>query len=88
MQWVAFMVAGLGVLVMCYVPSNDWLDTRYAYLTVAMIFLIVAAVTAPLPWKIIIAVTAAVVIYLAERHYARLWDRPRLWWYRFFQDSK
>ena len=88
MLWVAFAVAGLFVLVMCYVPSTDWLDTRYAYFVVAMTFIVVAEVMAPLVWKITLVIPVMVIIYFAERYYARMWARPRLWWYRFLQHDK
>lgn len=88
MHWGYMIGIGLFILVMCYVPSNDDLDHRYFFLGVAMVMIVLAEVYSPLIWKIALALTAGVIIYFSERHYARLWNHPRLWWYRFFQESR
>lgn len=88
MSWELLIFLSMFVLLMCYVPSNDDLDYRYFFLSAAMCLIVLAEVYSPWMWKIALAITAAVIIYFSERHYARLWDHPRLWWYRFLQDSK
>lgn len=83
-MWGILLFFGLIGLLQC--AGTVRLDERYIYLSFWSVVVLVGAVMAPLLWGIAAVVVAVTILYIAERWYARQWDRPRLWWYRFLQD--
>jgi hypothetical protein len=64
------------------------LNDRYGYFILAFMWIGIGVVLGPWYWGLAALLVAGVILYFAERWYARLWDEPRLWWYKFFQGDR
>lgn len=85
-MWALAIVFGLFGLLQS--SGTVELDSRYGYFAVHVAFVIGGALFAPLHLAITALVLSGTILYFAERWYARLWDHPRLWWYKFFQGQR